>query len=101
MPNDNLLLEREFEIPKDQASYKVKVIAVFEMHGFNLTGTGGESGMFHFNFSFRGQHAQSWQPDKNLYSRDEAKAAAQHLIDSGFIRTHIENQIQTWIYLGL
>jgi len=101
MPNGNVLLKRDFEVSKDEALYKVEAVAVFETHGFNLTEVGGESGMYHFSFTFRGQFAGFWQPDKELYSRDQAKAAAEQLFAFGSVRTYVENQIPVWVALGL
>jgi hypothetical protein len=36
MPTNNVLLERDFEVSKDQTQYKVEAVAVFETHGFDL-----------------------------------------------------------------
>jgi hypothetical protein len=102
MNNDNVLVEQEFEIPLGGQTHKVKATAAFLGGGFVLT-TGGmkEEGSYLLNFTLRGQHAEMFQPDKNRYSREEAKRVAERAFASGQVEAHVRRQLQGWIYLGL
>jgi hypothetical protein len=101
MDNDNVLLEREFNMTVAGTSYKVKAAAVFMGHGFNLAPRIEAQGLYQINFTFRNQDAEVWQPDKAQYSREEAKRAAESAFNSGQVETYAKSNIQTWINIGL
>ena len=102
MNNDNILLERKFDIALDGQSHKVKAVAVFLSHSFNVTGRGMKvEGMYHLQFTFRGQLAEMCQPDKTLYSREQSKQAAEFAFNSGRVEGYAKSHIQSWIHLGL
>jgi len=102
MENNNILLEREFDISLDAQVYKIKAVAVFLSHGFNFTAGGmKEEGMYHLQFTFRDQLAEMCQPDKSLYSREQAKRAAEFAFNSGEVEAYATNHLQSWIHLGL
>jgi hypothetical protein len=102
MSNDNILVEQEFEIALGGQIHKVKGTAAFLVGGFVFT-TGGmkEEVSYLLNFTFRGQLAELFQPDKNRYSREEAKRAAERAFASGEVEAYVRSQLQSWIYLGL
>ena len=59
-----------------------------------------EVGMYHFAFMSRGKSVVDFQPDKNLYSREQAKEVAESAFDSGQVEEYVEREIQTWINIG-
>ena len=102
MSNDNILVEREFEIPLGGQIHKVKATAAFLVHGFHFTPGGmKEEGAYLLNFTLGGQQAEMFQPDKNRYSREQAQRVAESAFASGQVEAHVRSQIQSWIYLGL
>jgi hypothetical protein len=92
MPNDNILAERDFTISHKDTSYPIKVRALFMTHG--------EVGDYHFTFMFRNKWFSVWQPDKNLYSREQAGKLAESDFNSGQVEAYAKRQIQTWINVG-
>jgi hypothetical protein len=96
MANENILAEREFDILLKYQVHKVKVVAVFIVLGYAPQ----ESGVYHLHFTIKDQPAEICQPDKNRYSRAQAKRAAELAFTSGQIEAYAANQIQSWIYLG-
>jgi hypothetical protein len=102
MDNDNILVEREFDISLDGQSHKVKATAAFLVHGFEFTPGGmKEEGAYLLNFTLRGQQAEMFQPDKARYSREQARRAAELAFNSGEVEAYARSQIQSWIHLGL
>jgi hypothetical protein len=93
MENDNILVEREFEISLGGQSHKVKAVAVFVRLGY-------EVGYYHLNFTLRGQLTEIIQPDETRYSREQAKRAAEFAFSSGQVEALAKSQIQQWIHLG-
>jgi hypothetical protein len=82
-----------FGIPLGGQSHKVKAVAVFVRLGY-------EVGYYHLNFTLGGQHAETTQPDKTYYSREQAKRAAEFAFSSGQVEALARSQIQQWIHLG-
>jgi hypothetical protein len=78
--------------PTRDTSYPIKVRALFMTHG--------EVGDYHFTFMFRNKWFSVWQPDKNLYSREQAGKLAESDFNSGQVEAYAKRQIQTWINVG-
>jgi hypothetical protein len=55
--DNNILVEREFDIASEGQTYKVKAEAVFVTYSF----TPREVGYYHFDFTFRGKWAEAFQ----------------------------------------
>jgi hypothetical protein len=41
-----------------------------------------------------------WQPDKNLYSREQARKAGESAFASGTVEAYAKREIQSWINVG-
>jgi hypothetical protein len=96
MPKENVLVERDFTISCEEVNYEIKARAVFVMRGFQPE----EVGIYHLAFMSRGEAVQIWQPDKNLYSREQARKVAESAFDAGQVEAHAKREIQSWIYTG-
>jgi hypothetical protein len=55
---------------------------------------------FILNFTLGGQHAETIQPDKTYYSREQARRAVERAFSSGEVEAYVKSQIQSWINLG-
>jgi hypothetical protein len=100
MPDDNILAEREFDIPLEHKTYKVKAVAVFAEFVLKPHAEGlREHGLYHWIFYVEGQFAEMTQPDKTQYLREEAKQAAESALNSGRVKEYIMDQLQSWIWL--
>ena len=96
MANENVLAEKEFDIPVDNQTHKVKATATFLIHDVAPQ----EKGIYILNFTLGGQHAETTQPDKTYYSREEARRAVERAFSSGEVEAYVKSQIQSWINLG-
>jgi hypothetical protein len=96
MPNDDILAERAFTISHKGVSYPIKARALFMSHGFQPE----EVGVYHLTFMSRGESIHVWQPDKNLYSREQARKAAESSLSSGSVEAFARREIEGWINVG-
>lgn len=96
MPEENVLAERDFTISHKDVNYGIKARAVFMTHGFRP----GEVGIYHLTFMSRSEPFHVWKPDKNLYSREEARKAAESDFNSGQVEAYAKREIQGWINVG-
>jgi hypothetical protein len=96
MANENVLAEKEFDITLDEQSHKVKASAVFLVHDIAPQ----EKGIYILNFTLGGQHAETAQPDKTYYSREQARQAVELAFSSGEVEAYAKRQIQSWIDVG-
>ena len=96
MLNDDILAERAFTISHEGVSYPIKARALFVPHGFQPE----EVGVYHLTFMSRGEPIRVWQPDKNLYSREQARKAAESSISSGSVEAFAKREIESWINVG-
>src|SRR5215813_12912878 len=96
MLNDDILGERAFAISHKGVSYPIKAKALFVPHGFQPE----EVGVYHLTFIPRGEPIHVWQPDKTLYSREQARKAAESRISSGSVEAFAKTEIESWINVG-
>jgi hypothetical protein len=96
MAVDNFLAEKEFDISLDGQTHKVKATAVFLVHDVAPQ----ERGIYILNFTLGGQHAETTQPDKTYYSREEARQAVELAFSSGQVESYVKSQIKIWTALG-
>jgi len=96
MQNDDILAERAFTISHKGVSYPIKARAPFVPYGFQPE----EVGVYHLIFMSRGETIHAWQPDKNLYSREEARKLAKSVFDSGQVEAFARREIESWINVG-
>jgi hypothetical protein len=96
MANENVLAEKEFDIPVDDQNYKIKAMATFLIHDVAPQ----ERGIYILNFTLGGQHAETTQLDEAYYSREGARRAAEFAFSSGEVEAFVKRQIQSWINLG-
>ena len=96
MAVDNVLAENEFDISLNGQTHKVKATAVFLVHDVAPQ----EKGIYILNFTLGGQHAETTQPDKTYYSREQARRAVERAFSSGEVEAYVKSQIQSWINLG-
>jgi hypothetical protein len=96
MADENVLAEKEFDIPVDDKTQKVKATATFLIHDVAPQ----ERGIYILNFALGGQHAETTQLDETYYSREGARRAAEFAFSSGEVEAFVKRQIQTWINLG-
>ncbi len=94
MANENVLAEKEFDTPFDEQSHKVKVTAEFLVHDIAPQ----ERGIYILNFTVGGRHAETTQPDKTYYSREQARGAVELAFNSGEVEAYVKGQIKTWIF---
>ncbi len=92
---NKILVEEAFEIPLDGRIRKVIGMAVYIQNG-----NGPNSGTYCLKFTIEGQLAPTVQPDKMLYSREQAKQAAEYAFSSGEVRALVEKKIRGWIFLS-
>ena len=93
MPEENVLVERDFTISHENVDYEIKARAVFATpHGL--------VGKYHLDFMSRGEWFSIWQPDKNLYSREQARKVAESAFNSGQVEAFAKREIQGWISAG-
>ena len=91
--SSKILAEETFDIPLDDRIRKVIAIAVY-------TENIPETGTYCLKFTIEGQLVPMMQPDKMLYSREQAKEAAEFAFTSGEVKALIEKKIKEWIFLG-
>ena len=96
MVDENVLAEKEFDIPVDDETHKVKATATFLIHDVAPQ----ERGIYILNFTLGGQHAETTQPDKTYYSREQARQAVELAFSSGQVESYAKSQIQSWLNLG-
>ena len=96
MANENVLAEKEFDIPVDGETQKVKSTATFLIHDVAPQ----ERGIYILNFALGGQHAETIKLDETYYSREGARRAAELAFSSGEVEAFVKRRIQTWIKLG-
>jgi hypothetical protein len=96
MGDDNILAEKEFDISLDGQTHKVKGSAMFLVHDVAPQ----ERGIYILNFTLGGQHAETTQPDKTYYSREQARQAVELAFSSGQVESYAKSQIQSWLNLG-
>ena len=96
MAGENVLFERDFTIPHNRVSYEIKAKAVFVAQNVEPI----EEGRYHLDFTSRGKSVELWQPDKSLYSREQARQAAESAFNLGYIEGYAKSQIQSWIHTG-
>jgi hypothetical protein len=96
MADDNFLAEKDFDISLNGQTHKVKATAVFLVHDVAPQ----ERGIYILNFTLGGQHAETTQPDKTYYSREEARQAVERAVSSGEVEAYVKSQIQSWINVG-
>ena len=96
MADENVLAEKEFDIPVDNETQKVKATATFLIHDVAPQ----ERGIYILNFALGGQYAETIQLDETYYSREGARRAAELAFSSGEVEAFVKRQIQTWINLG-
>jgi hypothetical protein len=70
--------------------------ALFVSYGFQPE----EVGVYHLTCMSRGENIHAWQPDKNLYSREEARKLAKSVFDSGQVEAFARREIESWINVG-
>ena len=97
MNNDNLLLEREFDVYLNGETYKIKAWA----HLIAKKVFPQERGYYYFFFIFRGRETDPWRPHQAIYSRKQAKQSAEFDFSSGQVEAYVRSNIQTWINVGL
>jgi hypothetical protein len=97
MNNDNLLLEREFDISLDGQNYTIKAWANFIVNKVAPQ----ERGFYYFFFIFRGRETDPWRPNQTISSRKQAKEFAEFVFSSGQVEAYVRSRIQTWINVGL
>ena len=76
MGDDNILAEKEFDISLDGQTHKVKASAMFLVHDVAPQ----ERGIYILNFTLGGQHAETTQPDKTYYSREQDRQSSSLLV---------------------
>ena len=96
MLNDDILGERAFTISHKGVSYPIKAKALFVPHGFQPE----EVGVYHLTFVSRGEPIHVLQPDKTLYSREQARKAAESSLSSGSVEAFAKREIESWIKVG-
>src|ERR1700675_3836363 len=96
MADDNFLAEKEFDISIDGQTHKVKATAVFLVHAVESQ----EGGVYLLHFTLSGKSAETSQPDKTYYTREQARRAAELAFSSGEVESYAKRQIQSWINLG-
>jgi hypothetical protein len=96
MADDNILVEKEFDISLDGQTHKIKATAVFLVHSVEPQ----EVGIYLLDFTLREQSVETTQPDKTYYSREEARRVAELAFSSGQVESYAKRQIQSWINLG-
>ena len=96
MGDDNILAEKEFDISLDGQTHKVKASAMFLVHDVAPQ----ERGIYILNFTLGGQHAETTQPDKTYYSKEQARQAVELAFSSGQVESFAKSQIQSWLNLG-
>jgi hypothetical protein len=92
----NVLAEGSFAISHKDVNYAIKARADFMTRGFQPE----EVGVYHLTFMWRGEPIHVWQPDKNLYSREEARKLAESDFNSGQVAAYAKREIQSWINVG-
>jgi hypothetical protein len=96
MANENVLAEKEFDITLDEQSHKVKATAVFLVHDVAPQ----ERGIYILNFAVGGKHAETTQPDKTYYSREQASHAVELVFSSGQVEALAKSKIKEWVFLS-
>jgi len=96
MTDENVLAEKEFDIPVDDETQKVKATATFLIHDVAPQ----ERGIYILNFALGGQHAETIKLDETYYSREGARRAAEFAFSSGQVEAFVKRQIQTWTNHG-
>jgi hypothetical protein len=96
MADDNILAENEFDISLNGQTRKVKATAVFLVHDVAPQ----ERGIYILDFTLGGKHAETTQPDKTYYSREQARQAVERAVSSGQVESYVKSQIKIWTALG-
>ena len=94
MADENVLIERDLTIPHKRVNYEIKVRAIFEERDHL-----NKTGRYQFSFESWGIHCELFQPNRKLWTRENAKEAAKKACDSGSIEQYVKSQIENWIFL--
>jgi hypothetical protein len=96
LADENVLAEKEIDIPVDDETQKVKATATFLIHDVAPQ----DRGIYILNFALGGQHVETIKLDETYYSREGARRAAEFAFSSGEVEAFVKRQIQTWVKLG-